>query len=65
MSDSYRESTEAVFVYMYLVTVVVADVLVGRDSSSPAAMINGVKVVKLSAPRSDTVSITKKICLSV
>ncbi|XP_075962361.1 zinc finger MYM-type protein 4 isoform X3 [Anarhichas minor] len=28
----------------------------GRDSSSPAAMMNGMKVVKLSIPRLDTVS---------
>lgn len=60
--------SETVFVYMYMYVVsvvVIAGVLVGRDSSSPAAMMNGMKLVKLSAPRSDSVSITKKICLSV
>lgn len=31
-------------------------VLVGRDSSSPAMMLNGMKVVKLSIPRLDVVS---------
>lgn len=34
-------------------------VLVGRDSSSPAMMLNGMKVVKLSIPRLDVVSRSK------
>lgn len=36
----------------------VVDVPVERDSSSPATIVNGLKVVKLSVQRSEKVSIT-------
>lgn len=53
-----------IFIYisniMYLFIVVVADVLLGRDSSSPGETMNGVKIVKLFTPRSNTVSLTKQ-----
>ncbi len=43
----------------------VFDVSVGRDSSSPVTIVNGMKVVKISTPRLETVSVSKKICVIV